>query len=1375
MMKVLKCICSSSPCRKVWPRAGHRRAAISFAAALLACVGAARAVDITGAGLTLTGGTVNLNGQRIMATGDSITYGVGGGNAGYRGYLYNSLTTAGDSFLYVGTQTANSGALPTNQQHQEGHSSWFVDDVANGVTPFTQLAPRTTSSPGGIQPGLGWMATNTPDIMTLMIGTNDGGYYDKSYSIQQLTSILDTVHFNSPNTKIYVAQIIPQTLSQATIDFGPQYNADMATLVNSKLAAGYNLALVDLYDGFPSDGLSGDRIHPNNTGYTWMAAQWYNAIRAGTVASTTLSGNPTVTFGNGTLDLAGFNQQVASLSSQVLNSSTGSVQNSNTSMSSTLTLAPAGGSTTFSGVIAGGGTLGAVNLNLKGTGVQVLSGANTYVGSTFISGGTLQLGAANSLPAGTQLLLSNSAGAVFDLHGYNQTVALLNGGGTTGGNISLGAGTLTIGTGGGYVSQGTVFGGGFFYGNISGGGSLVMAGTGVQTLSGTNSYTGPTTITAGILRAKSAAALPNYATQTISLTTRGAMLAVNAGAGSPTEFSSTEIGNLLGNSKVTFVAGTSLGIDTSSGNFPCSLSIAKANMGLTKLGANTLTPSGSNSYNGATTLTGGNLLVGSAENAGTSGPLGNPTTPAGSIVFNGGTLQYSSSNTYDYSARFTTTGNYPYSIDTNNQNVTFASGLGVSGTSGLTKLGAKTLTLSGSNTYSGPTTVFAGTLQAGITSVAGVSGAFGKNSAVTLANTAGVVLALNGYNTRIGSLAGGGTTGGNVTCGTATLTVGGLNTDTTYAGVLSSSAGTRMVSLNKIGTGQLTLDRANTYTGKTVIDGANSRIYATEGNGTLADAKLGTIPAVFQADNITIKNGGSLNLASGTDGRSLSANRGIYLDGTGRNYINTGTGDFSVNGVISGPGGLGHINLSDGFRRLYLTAANTFTGDTWFDGTNSSGSYGGINISNALALQYSALDTTSVGSNFGAPANLICGGLVGNGAFGTGGITGSTLTSITLQPQIVGLTKTYSGVLSGAAGMTLTLNGPGIQALNGANTYTGATTIQNGVLSINKIDAGGVSSSLGNNTLAVTLGGTSTSGTLSYTGGTGSASRALIVAGGGGEIDNTTGTLTLSSAVTGTGNALTVGGAGNIIFNSGINTGAGGSLTKKDAGKVTLSGSNTYTGATTISDGTLALGVNGSFNNSSTIVVGDAGSSGAVLDLTAKIGAFHITGGTLKGIGTVNLGSGTLTVDSGAHLSPGNSLPGALQLSGNLSLASSAVMDFELDTPGTSDKVLMPLGTLILSDQQFSDFKFSTLDGGGFGRGEYTLIDAGLVIGKLGSNLSGKIGDWSALIEVRNNDLVLSVVPEPSTLALLVAGLVVGFGAWRRRKGLGIGEEEEID
>ena len=106
-------------------------------------------------------------------------------------------------------------------------------------------------------------------------------------------------------------------------------------------------------------------------------------------------------------------------------------------------------------------------------------------------------------------------------------------------------------------------------------------------------------------------------------------------------------------------------------------------------------------------------------------------------------------------------------------------------------------------------------------------------------------------------------------------------------------------------------------------------------------------------------------------------------------------------------------------------------------------------------------------------------------------------------------------------------------------------------------------------------------------------------------------------------------------------------------------------------------------------------------------------------------------------------------------------MDYELDTPPTSDEVFMPSGLSSLNGQQFSDFNFTPL--AGFGPGGYTLIDAGSISGSLGASTSGTIDGYPATLAIQGNDLVLNVVPEPSTLALLAAG-TVGLAISTQRK-----------
>ncbi len=128
---------------------------------------------------------------------------------------------------------------------------------------------------------------------------------------------------------------------------------------------------------------------------------------------------------------------------------------------------------------------------------------------------------------------------------------------------------------------------------------------------------------------------------------------------------------------------------------------------------------------------------------------------------------------------------------------------------GITKTSGDTEVLSFANTYSGATTVSAGILQAGVawSGTAGAGGAFGLNSAVSVAGDA--ELFLNNDATEIGSLTG----LGNVVLGSATLTVGSDNTSpAAFGGTISGTGG-----LTKLGTGTLTLSGLNTYTGATTV------------------------------------------------------------------------------------------------------------------------------------------------------------------------------------------------------------------------------------------------------------------------------------------------------------------------------------------------------------------------------------------------------------------------------------------------------------------------------------------------------------------------------------------------------------------------------
>ncbi len=311
-----------------------------------------------------------------------------------------------------------------------------------------------------------------------------------------------------------------------------------------------------------------------------------------------------------------------------------------------------------------------------------------------------------------------------------------------------------------------------------------------------------------------------------------------------------------------------------------------------------------------------------------------------------------------------------------------------------------------------------------------------------------------------------------------------------------------------------------------------------------------------------------------------------------------------------------------------------------------------------------------------------------------------------------GATVTFSGALSGPGSLAKVDSGTLILAA--PNTYSGNTLISGGTLAL------GSPLALQNSTLDTSGGGTVSFGTLT----------AATLGGLTGP-----GTLTLANASS-SAVALSVGNNGTSTTYAGTLQGSG-SLNKIGSGTLNLAGSNTYTGATTVSQGKLL--VDGWLTNSAVSVN---------------------SGGTLGGTG--NLGS--VTVSSSGSLSPGDSL-GVLHLSGNLTLLAGAAMDYELDGFSTDDEISMPSGLLTLSGQQFSDFHFSWTNG--FGPGTYTLVNAQSITG-LGSNTSGTIDGLPATLVVQgsgnNQDLVLSVTPEPGTLVLLAVGTIglVGYGLRRR-------------
>ena len=355
-------------------------------------------------------------------------------------------------------------------------------------------------------------------------------------------------------------------------------------------------------------------------------------------------------------------------------------------------------------------------------------------------------------------------------------------------------------------------------------------------------------------------------------------------------------------------------------------------------------------------------------------------------------------------------------------------------------------------------------------------------------------------------------------------------------------------------------------------------------------------------------------------------------------------------------------NLSGGLTKnglgtLTLSAANTFSGDTIVNG-------GVLALSNNLALQNSALDTSGTGTVTLSVTTPTLGGLKGSTNLSSVITVGyGSVTALTLNPG-TGVSNTYSGIISdGFAGMTLTKTGLGTQVLSGPNTYTGLTAVNQGILSFSSAAAGAVSQSLGTNG-GVTLGAAASSGTLQYTGGPTGATldKAITVLGNGNDtIQNSgSGPLSLSGGITGANTSLTITGGADTTISSTVNLGGvSGALTKSGGGLLNIDSGNpqTYKTLTTMAGA-------GTTNVNSTLSA--TGGTDVIANGKIKFGSVSQT------LNSLTIGAGaTVVFTSGAAV--GSFSGGGLGGGKALSLGGSAVVP----EPGTLGLLLVgALGVL---------------------------------------------------------------------------------------------------
>ncbi|HNX68287.1 MAG TPA: autotransporter domain-containing protein [Candidatus Omnitrophota bacterium] len=544
------------------------------------------------------------------------------------------------------------------------------------------------------------------------------------------------------------------------------------------------------------------------------------------------------------------------------------------------------GSNTISGDISGA----SLHVRKNGIGTWVLSGTNTYGGTTTVEEGTLTLSDGAAIKDTSAVVVT---GGTLDV-ATDETVGAVT---ISGGTVS-GAGKLT-GSSYSLTNTGTVSA------VLAGASSAVTKeGAGTTVLSGNNTYGGGTTIKAGTLSGTTNAAAFGTGTITVGDSAGANNATLNGGLAGTFANAISIAGGNTGTATITSSAASifsgAVGLNTHALTLSTAGSTLELTGGITGAGnltldataGNAITLSGT-SVNNTGTIT--NSGAGNATNIISGGVGANVTGITQNSTTSGLTVQTTALTVNTAGTTLTNaaggaaltvssavagTGNLTLK---NNSNLASGVTLGaVNNTGTVTNSGTSTgtsavtgvigtnvtgvvqnsatsaLVLSGTNLYTGTTTVTAGILRAG---AAAGGKAFGSGSAVTLANVGSAALDLDDFNQTVGSLSGGGTTGGNVTLGSGTLTVGDA-TSTTYSGVISGTGG-----ITKVGTGTLTFGNANTYDGTTLVSA-----------GTLSyNNSLSTGGAVTNNAGLTLGSN-TLTLLTGAYTQGAGASLNLNID-----------------------------------------------------------------------------------------------------------------------------------------------------------------------------------------------------------------------------------------------------------------------------------------------------------------------------------------------------------------------------------------------------------------------------------------------------------------------------------------------------------------
>ncbi len=698
---------------------------------------------------------------------------------------------------------------------------------------------------------------------------------------------------------------------------------------------------------------------------------------------------------------------------------------------------------------------------------------------------------------------------------------------------------------------------------------LAKTGTGTMVLSGTNTYTGNTAINAGTLSIATTGALPGYNVNGRYSVAAGATLAVRNAV------LDSEITEILGTTN--FASGANLGFDTAAGSRSVALNFADtANgpLGIVKLGANTLNLSGTNTHTGGTSVLAGTLNISS------TGSLPGWNVNGGFSIASGASLVIPNSvSEAEVNTMLGTTNlasGASLLFDTSAGDRTYISAVtnSASGLINIGKTGANTLTLTGTNTYTGNTSVTGGALT--VTGSLGVSATtsnftFGTAAATTTVNVS------SGANLTLATLQGANNlsaatvynqTGGTVNVGvfgTAesayaassgsgyfSLSGGSVTVHSRFTAALNGSGGGKGVARVGGGAGSaaLTVGELLAVTrgvgaigeltvlpnGTTTFDGtgANNMLLlgANANQAALLNIAGGTFsspvrPVAFGNGTVTDSSIGVINVGAGTleIGSSLLVNT-IASGGTNKGFFNFAGGTVKL--LASTSGNLLLPASNGGFDSLANTIFGPVSNSTAnLDGTGVASAVNSIvgttqNFAGGATIDTGAFSTTvsaplvapagggvaqgninitSPGAGYAAPPTVLFSNpsaanrtpAAGYALVNGGQLVGIVITapgaydsSDTVTVTLTGGGATTPATVASISGASLAANtsgglvktGSGVLTLSAANTYTGATAVNAGTLNL----GGSLTSNVTVANNANLLGEGSTSGSLTFSG-----------------------------------------------------------------------------------------------------------------------------------------------------------------------------------------------------------------------------------------------------------------------------------------------------